>query len=219
MEKYINDMFKKNNKQVTINKETKIKVNNNELKEKVIERKIYEFQPPRPKYYLTEKEIKDKYGDISSFYSLNKKQKSKNSSQKMLKGGNYTNSNLHKMQGGNYPGYCDGDANITQCTDVTTQCGAGKKMQGGNYTNSNSQNNLRGGNYPGYCDGDANITQCTDVTTQCGAGKKQQRGGNYPGYCDGDANITQCTDVTTQCGAGKKRNSLKKKYYKRKSKK
>ncbi len=165
---------------------------------------------------LTDKQIKEKYGDILSIDSnmsrvSNKSMKGgnySNSNIHKMNGGNYSNSNIHKMnggnysnsnsqnnlRGGNYPGYCDGDANITQCSDMTTQCGAGldtgkknikrnmqggnntnsniHKMNGGNYSNSNSQNNLRGGNYPGYCDGDANISQCTDVTTQCGAGKK-----------------------------------------------
>ena len=131
---------------------------------------IIESIVPKP-IKLTEKQIKEKYGDILSIDSNMSKVSNKN-----IKNGN---SNFHKMQGGNYPGYCDGDANITQCTDVTTQCGAGRdsgkknikrNMQGGNYSNTNLHK-MQGGNYPGYCDGDANITQCTDVTTQCGAGK------------------------------------------------
>ncbi len=146
---------------------------------------IIESIVPKP-IKLTEKQIKEKYGDILSIDSnmskvSNKNMKNGNSNIHKMNGGNYTNTNSqNNLRGGNYPGYCDGDANITQCTDVTTQCGAGRdsgkknikrNMQGGNYSNSNSQNNLRGGNYPGYCDGDANITQCTDVTTQCGAGR------------------------------------------------
>ncbi len=133
---------------------------------------IIESIVPKP-IKLTEKQIKEKYGDILSIDSNMSKVSNKN-----IKNGNSNFQN--NLRGGNYPGYCDGDANITQCTDLTTQCGAGRdsgkkyikrNMQGGNYSNSNSQNNLRGGNYPGYCDGDANITQCTDVTTQCGAGR------------------------------------------------